>query len=85
MKLPAAGGREISALWRPNPSAAYVVLFSYGNGEDLAGDLPFLGLLRAHGWAVCGYDYPGYGGSPGSPSPAGCIAAIGSLTMGRSS
>jgi pimeloyl-ACP methyl ester carboxylesterase len=74
--LHAADGNDITAFYLPNPQAAYVVLFSYGNGEDLEADQDFLYALRRHGWAVCGYDYPGYGLSTGQPSEQGCIAAI---------
>jgi len=76
VKLKTADGNEITGLYLPNPSAAYVLLFSYGNGEDLVSDRDFLQDLLGHGWAVMGYDYPGYGTSTGQPGEAGCDAAL---------
>jgi len=75
-KLPAPDGTQITALFLPNPSASYVLLYSHGNGEDLGGIEEHLQELRQHGWAVLAYDYPGYGTSTGKPSEAGCYAAI---------
>lgn len=74
--LHASDGNDITALYLPNPKAAYVVLFSYGNGECLEANEDFLHELLLHGWAACGYDYPGYGLRTGHPSEAGCYAAI---------
>jgi len=76
IKLHTADGNYITAVFLPNPKAAYVVLFSYGNGEDVANRYSYYEELRARGWAVCGYDYPGYGTSTGSPTESGCYAAI---------
>jgi hypothetical protein len=76
VKLDSADGNTITGQFMANPSAAYVLLYSYGNGEELFVMQEFLLALRAHGWAVMGYDYPGYGTSTGSPSEAGCDAAI---------
>jgi len=76
VKLHTAAGDDITALYQPNPQAAYVVLFSYGNGEDMASNHDYMVALHNRGWGTCGYDYPGYGTSSGKPSEAGCIAAI---------
>jgi len=76
VKLHAADGNDITAVFLPNPQAAYAILFSYGNGDDVAQRYDYFQQLRAHGWAVCGYDYPGYGTSTGSPTESGCYAAI---------
>jgi len=76
LKLHAADGNTITALYMENATAPYVLLYSYGNGEELDVMQHFMRELREHGWAVMGYDYPGYGTSTGSPSEKGCIAAI---------
>jgi fermentation-respiration switch protein FrsA (DUF1100 family) len=68
-------GDEIAARWLPNPEARYTILFSHGNAEDVGDDLPFLEALRRRGFAVLAYDYPGYGGSSGTPTEAGAYAA----------
>jgi abhydrolase domain-containing protein 17 len=76
VKLHSADGNTITGLLLPNPSAAYVLLYSYGNGEELFVMQDFMRDLQHHGWAVMGYDYPGYGTSTGTPTEAGCDAAI---------
>jgi len=75
-KLPSPDGEQITAVFLPNPSARYVLLYSHGNAEDLGTIEDHLRELRDHGWAVLAYDYPGYGTSTGRPSEAGCYAAI---------
>jgi len=76
VKLHTADGNDVTGLYLPNPQSAYVLLFSYGNGEDLVADRDFLQEFLSHGWGVMAYDYPGYGTSTGKPSESGCEAAI---------
>jgi pimeloyl-ACP methyl ester carboxylesterase len=60
--------------WRPEQGA---ILYSHGNGGNLSGRQGTLGRWRNElGRAVLIYDYPGYGRSTGSPTEAGCYAAI---------
>jgi fermentation-respiration switch protein FrsA (DUF1100 family) len=75
-KLPSPDGNHITAVYLPNPSAPYTLLYSHGNAEDLGTIEQTLHELRARGWAVFAYDYPGYGTSTGKPSESGCYAAI---------
>jgi fermentation-respiration switch protein FrsA (DUF1100 family) len=75
LKLRAADGTRLSALYLPNAAATYTVLFSHGNAEDLGDDAPFLEELRRNGFAVLAYDYPGYGTSEGKPTEARAYAA----------
>jgi fermentation-respiration switch protein FrsA (DUF1100 family) len=75
-KLPASDGNKITAVFLPNPAASHVLLFSHGNKQDLGLADDRLRLYRENGWAVCAYDYPGYGTSTGAPSEAGCCAAL---------
>ncbi len=75
-KLHAADGNMINAVFLPRNDVPYVILFSYGNGEDIEARYAYYLDLRRHGWAVCGYDYPGYGTSTGQPTEGGCYAAI---------
>jgi pimeloyl-ACP methyl ester carboxylesterase len=63
-----SGQVNISAVYLPNVSARYTLLFSHGNAEDLGDDLPLLNELRSAGFAVFAYDYRGYGTSPGISS-----------------
>jgi fermentation-respiration switch protein FrsA (DUF1100 family) len=68
LKLKTADGETISARYLPNPDAAYTILFSHGNSEDLGFVAPFLEDLHRMGFAVMAYDYHGYGTSSGIPS-----------------
>jgi fermentation-respiration switch protein FrsA (DUF1100 family) len=68
LKLKTADGETISARYLPNPDAAYTILFSHGNAEDLGLVSPFLEDLQRRGFAVIAYDYHGYGTSSGRPS-----------------
>ncbi len=52
-----SGQVNISAVYLPNVSARYTLLFSHGNAEDLGDDLPMLNELRRAGFAVFAYDY----------------------------
>src|SRR5438270_1543571 len=65
LKIATAGGRKISALYLPNPSARFTLLVSHGNGEDLGDDRYWLEDLRHAGFSIFAYDYEGYGTSEG--------------------
>jgi hypothetical protein len=64
----ASGKAHLSAVYLPNPSAGYTLLFSHGNAEDIGDDLPLLDEFRRAGFAVLAYDYRGYGTSDGVSS-----------------
>ena len=68
LKLNSTAEVQISAMYLPNPEAAYTILYSHGNSEDLGDIRPILTNLRNLGFAVFGYDYQGYGSSQGQPS-----------------
>jgi abhydrolase domain-containing protein 17 len=68
LKLRSANGNAISALYLPNPSAAFTLLVSHGNAEDLGDDREWLWDLRRAGFSVMAYDYQGYGTSQGKPT-----------------
>jgi len=67
VRIPVAGD-TLAAIWMPNTSVKYAVLYSHGNGEDLGDDLPILRELHAAGFSVLAYDYRGYGASTGRAS-----------------
>ena len=70
-----SGTDQLAVLHLPNPQARYTLWFFHGNAEDL-GDLePFLLALRANGYAVFAFDYPGYGHSTGKPSESTLYAS----------
>jgi fermentation-respiration switch protein FrsA (DUF1100 family) len=72
IKITTAGGKKISAVYLPNPSAKFTLLVSHGNAEDLGDDKYWLDSLRHAGFSVFAYDYEGYGTSEGKPSEKAC-------------
>jgi abhydrolase domain-containing protein 17 len=68
LKLESAGGARISAVHLPHPEAAFTILFSHGNAEDLGHNAFFFEAMHQAGFAVFAYDYQGYGTSEGAPS-----------------
>ncbi|MBW4693636.1 MAG: alpha/beta hydrolase [Lyngbya sp. HA4199-MV5] len=68
IKLTSAPNVQISAVYRSQPQAAYTVLYSHGNGEDLGDVRPALAQIQSTGVNVFAYDYRGYGTSQGTPS-----------------
>lgn len=74
--LTTSDGVPIAALYLPNPTAKYTILYSHGNAEDLGDIRSRLENLRDIGFSVFAYDYPGYGLSGATPSVAGAYQAI---------
>lgn len=70
VRIPSGGGESLVGLWLPRADAAYTVLYSHGNFEDLAWVRPRLELLHDLGFQVLGYDYRGYGLSDGRATVA---------------
>ena len=68
LKLRTADGAMISAVYLPQPTATFTLIYSHGNGEDLGRVRSRLERLRALGFAVFAYDYRGYGTSDGFPA-----------------
>lgn len=75
-KLSTADGKQITALYLPNPKAKYTILYSHGNADDLGRIYPLLQQFQHWGLNVASYDYQGYGTSPGKPSEIGCYNDI---------
>jgi abhydrolase domain-containing protein 17 len=67
VKIASSGGKKISGIYLPNPSARFTLLVSHGNGEDLGDIRDWLEDLRRAGFSVFAYDYQGYGTSEGRP------------------
>ncbi len=65
---------KITAIYLPNPSARFTLLFSHGNAEDIGTDLPLFDIYRQAGFAVFAYDYRGYGTSEGRATEPGVYA-----------
>ncbi|MBX2862495.1 MAG: alpha/beta hydrolase [Leptolyngbyaceae cyanobacterium MAG.088] len=68
LKLPVTNNQNISALYLPNATANYTLLYIHGNAEDLGDIRPKLEDLHSWGFSVFAYDYRGYGTSDGKPS-----------------
>ena len=76
IKITTAGGKKISAVYLPNPSAKFTLLVSHGNAEDLGDDNYWLDSLRHAGFSVFAYDYEGYGTSEGKPGEKACYEDV---------
>jgi alpha-beta hydrolase superfamily lysophospholipase len=68
IKVRTADGVILPAMHLPNSQAAYTVLFSHGNAEDIRDVAPQLNEIREAGFAVFAYDYRGYGTGNGVPT-----------------
>jgi abhydrolase domain-containing protein 17 len=66
-KVRTADAETLAARWLPNPRAAYTLLVSHGNAEDVGDLAPLLEDLHAAGFSVLAWDYRGYGLSTGKP------------------
>ncbi len=58
---------KIALLYLPSLAAAYTLLYSHGNGEDLFDLKSFLAGYSRRGYSILCYDYEGYGASQGKP------------------
>lgn len=75
-QLSLPSGAEIIVDLERVPKASFVVLYSYGNAEDLGRISWRRQQLHDLGLSTCGYDYPGYGQSTGSPTVQGLCESI---------
>jgi len=69
--ITAEDGVRLHAWYASPPQGAPVLVWSHGNGGNIAGREEVLLALRARGLGVLAYDYRGYGRSDGRPSEAG--------------
>jgi abhydrolase domain-containing protein 17 len=80
LKLKTPEGGTIAARYWPRSTVSttktWTLLYSHGNGEDLADITPLMEQLQQAGFAVLAYDYRGYGLSDGRASEAGSYQAI---------
>jgi fermentation-respiration switch protein FrsA (DUF1100 family) len=64
-------GVRIHAWWAEARDARATLVWSHGNGGNIAGRSPVIQGLAARGVSVLAYDYRGYGRSTGRPSEEG--------------
>jgi hypothetical protein len=64
-------GLRLHAWWAPAAGDAPVLVWSHGNGGNIADRVDVLLALRERGVGVLAYDYRGYGKSEGRPTEAG--------------
>lgn len=70
-----ADGTKLHGWYFQRPGATHAILYSHGNGEDVAAVGEFASKLSDRLNAnIFIYDYRGYGHSAGKPNEAGCIA-----------
>ena len=60
-----SGNAVLDALWLKKENAMLTVLYSHGNGEQLAWIRNWVEEFPRHGYNILAYDYAGYGGSTG--------------------
>lgn len=65
--VPTRDGARIATLHLHDSSAAFTILYSHGNAEDLGHLASLLERLHGAGFSVLAYDYRGYGLSTGGP------------------
>ncbi|TAF11209.1 MAG: alpha/beta hydrolase [Nostocales cyanobacterium] len=65
-KLKTGENQQISAIYLPNSTAKYTILYVHGNAEDLGNIQEILAKLRDLEFNVLAYDYRGYGTSQGT-------------------
>ena len=68
LKIPGRDGVRFAAVYLPNPTARYTLLFTHGNAEDIGHNFDYLEHMQAAGFSVFAWDYRGYGTSEGRPS-----------------
>lgn len=68
IKIEVENNEFISAVYEPNSTSKYILLFSHGNAEDIGQNQSFFKLCQKNGFGVFAYDYRGYGTSDGQPS-----------------
>jgi abhydrolase domain-containing protein 17 len=68
--VPAGDGVRVATLYLQEPGAAFTVLYSHGNAEDLGHLEPIFQQLQRSGFSVLAYDYRGYGLSTGGRASA---------------
>jgi pimeloyl-ACP methyl ester carboxylesterase len=66
-----ADGIRLHAWQATHPQAHTSVVWSHGNGGNIAYRASIIVALAAHGLDVLAYDYRGYGKSEGRPTEAG--------------
>jgi fermentation-respiration switch protein FrsA (DUF1100 family) len=69
--ITAEDGVRLHAWYTPVGDPIATVVWSHGNGGNIAGREDVLVALQARGLAVLAYDYRGYGRSEGRPTEAG--------------
>jgi hypothetical protein len=80
-ELPGLGGTPFRVVQRVPDSAHAVLAWFVGNGEDLSSAARRVVELSRHGIAVVAAEYPGYGGSRGTPAVASLLAAAEALAI----
>jgi pimeloyl-ACP methyl ester carboxylesterase len=69
------GAPGVTCLYAPAAPGEATVAFFHGNGDQLATVAPVLAGWHAAGLGVLAVEYPGYGGTAGSPSEESIYAA----------
>jgi fermentation-respiration switch protein FrsA (DUF1100 family) len=68
IKLTSGYGTKLSAIYLPNATAKYTIIYAHGNAEDLGDIKSTLQRINKLNFNVFAYDYRGYGTSEGTPT-----------------
>lgn len=76
VKIPSSDGNTLVGWWCPQEGAQCTILYCHGTGGNLTLHTMIVPMLQKTTKVnVLAIAYPGYSGSTGSPSEAGCYAA----------
>lgn len=68
--LTTSDGIQVPAIDLPAAGSRYTIIYSHGNADTIWSVQQCLQDLRAMGYSVLAYEYPGYSGTAGRPSEA---------------
>lgn len=76
VSFPSSDGNTIAAWWCPQEGADWTILYCHGTGGNLSLHTTIVPMIQQTSKVnVLAFGYPGYSGSTGSPSEAGCYAS----------
>ena len=76
VSFPSSDGNTIVGWWCPQEGAEWTILYCHGTGGNLSLHTMIVPMMQQTSKVnVLAFGYPGYSGSTGSPSEAGCYAS----------
>lgn len=76
VQFPSSDGNTIAGWWCPQEGAEWTILYCHGTGGNLSLHTMIVPMMQQTSKVnVLAFGYPGYSGSTGTPSEAGCYAS----------